>query len=78
MSTAQIIGFVGLTMLIGPAFVIFVYFMIGGMVDSYKHAKWKDGIEGTSWRVKQETHTILLVLWLLAGGICMFVACFLS
>lgn len=61
-----------------PAIGIFFYFMIGSIIDSYKHAKFLDKVHGTDQNVKNEIYSILLVLWFIAAGILVIVACLIN
>ena len=65
-------------MIMVPAAGIFFYLSIGGMIDSYKHAKFLDKVKGTSHHVKNEIKTIIMVFWLLVAGACVLTAAILS
>ena len=78
MSTAKTIALVAFAMIMVPGAGIFFYLMIGGMIDSYKHAKFLDKIHGTDQHVRNEIITILMVAWAVTAGVLLLVACLIS
>ena len=78
MSTAKTIALVAFAMIMVPGAGIFFYIMIGGMIDSYKHAKFLDKIHGTDQHVRNEIITILMVAWAVTAGVLLLVACLIS
>ena len=78
MSTAKTIALVAFAMIMVPGAGIFFYIMIGGMIDSYKHAKFLDKVHGTDQHVRNEIITILMVAWAVTAGVLLLVACLIS
>jgi hypothetical protein len=78
MSTAKTIALVAFAMIMVPGAGIFFYLMIGGMIDSYKHAKFLDKVHGTDQHVRNEIITILMVAWAVTAGVLLVVACLIS
>lgn len=78
MSTAKTIALVAFAMIMVPGAGIFFYLMIGGMIDSYKHAKFLDKVHGTDQHVRNEIITILMVAWAVTAGVLLLVACLIS
>lgn len=64
-------------MIMVPAAGIYIWTAIGSMIDSYKHAKFLDKVKGTNLHVKNETRTILMVIWAIIAGMLIFTACIL-
>jgi glucan phosphoethanolaminetransferase (alkaline phosphatase superfamily) len=78
MSTAKTIALVAFAMIMVPGAGIFFYLMIGGMIDSYKHAKFLDKVHGTNQHVRNEIITILMVAWAFTAGVLLLVASLIS